>query len=804
MNLPAPDLDSRRFADLVAEARARIPRFTPEWTNLNDSDPGMTLVQLHAWLTETILHQLNRVPDLNYVKFLDLLGITPMPAHAARTELAFTLDKLEKPGDPLTVDVPVRTKVAVDDPELTTEVVFETGRSLRALNAHVGALLAHSGEPERPHALVTRHEAGTVWLHSFHPFDPALVEPDGPGAPLPPPLHLGLLLRPWAKPPLHDYAEDRLPAGPLDLYVDAVEVHDTTPSGAVENGPLSTRCQGTAAEPAPVRRIVWQVYTGGLEGAGTFPDAQDSSGWTTLAVSHDDTLGLARSGHLILELPAGATPLDPALIPEPWWDAFGHPRPPRTEAELIAMLQDADAPDILPGLADFWQRMGVPEDDVAAFEACGESVEKTVEKIESLPDGQELHPDNLSFADWTAVSPEFAVGLPQLDGALRPLYWLRARVTARYGADEPRPAALRGFHLNTAPATQAATRLDDGLGRSTGRPAQTFALPRAPVLVDPATGEPDLDLTVGDEKWERRADFFRSGPDDPHYLLDPGAGTIALGDGERGRIPVAGLQVTASRYRTGGGDVGNVPAGTITKVKGRIHHVKAVANLRAAHDGSNAEPLEHVRLRAPHDLRIRDRAVTAEDFADLAVRTPGVALHRAYAVARRAPESPGGQLVERDGAVTVVVLPRTDDPAPQPTSAQLRAVCRWLDPRRLITTELHIAGPRYVDVERIAARITVAGGHDLATVAEAGYAALLTYFHPVRGGDDGAGWPFGEDVYHGAVYDVLLGVDGVRRVTGLTIDIAGETGAPPDVTPIPDGHLPRLTRDHIDMVTGYE
>ena len=75
MALPAPKLDSRTFDELVREARARIPRFTPEWTNLNDSDPGMTLVKLHAWLTETILFQLNGVPELHYVKFLDLLGI---------------------------------------------------------------------------------------------------------------------------------------------------------------------------------------------------------------------------------------------------------------------------------------------------------------------------------------------------------------------------------------------------------------------------------------------------------------------------------------------------------------------------------------------------------------------------------------------------------------------------------------------------------------------------------------------------------------------------------------------------------
>ena len=85
MPLQAPNLDSRTFDQLVKEAKERIPRYTQEWTNFNDADPGMTIVKLQAWLTETLLHELNRVPDLNYVKFLNLLNIQPSPARAATT-----------------------------------------------------------------------------------------------------------------------------------------------------------------------------------------------------------------------------------------------------------------------------------------------------------------------------------------------------------------------------------------------------------------------------------------------------------------------------------------------------------------------------------------------------------------------------------------------------------------------------------------------------------------------------------------------------------------------------------------------
>ncbi len=74
MPLPQPNLDDRTFDDLVAEARAMIPRLAPGWTNYNPSDPGITLIELFAWLTEMMLYRLNRVPDEHYEVFLELIG----------------------------------------------------------------------------------------------------------------------------------------------------------------------------------------------------------------------------------------------------------------------------------------------------------------------------------------------------------------------------------------------------------------------------------------------------------------------------------------------------------------------------------------------------------------------------------------------------------------------------------------------------------------------------------------------------------------------------------------------------------
>ena len=90
MSLPTPTLDDRRFQDIVDEAKRRIPRHCPEWTDHNVSDPGIALVELFAWMTEMLLYRVNQVPDRLYAKFLELMGITLYSAAPARTrELSF-------------------------------------------------------------------------------------------------------------------------------------------------------------------------------------------------------------------------------------------------------------------------------------------------------------------------------------------------------------------------------------------------------------------------------------------------------------------------------------------------------------------------------------------------------------------------------------------------------------------------------------------------------------------------------------------------------------------------------------------
>ncbi|HEX8080029.1 MAG TPA: putative baseplate assembly protein [Jatrophihabitans sp.] len=107
MPLPAPNLDDRSFQDIVDEAKRLIPRFCPEWTNHNLSDPGVALIELFAWMSEMVLFRLNQVPERLYVHFLNLVGIEPFPPSVAHADLTFWLSApLDQP-----IAVPQGTQV---------------------------------------------------------------------------------------------------------------------------------------------------------------------------------------------------------------------------------------------------------------------------------------------------------------------------------------------------------------------------------------------------------------------------------------------------------------------------------------------------------------------------------------------------------------------------------------------------------------------------------------------------------------------------------------------------------------------
>ncbi|MFE0690791.1 putative baseplate assembly protein [Streptomyces xiamenensis] len=125
-SLPSPNLDDRRFQGLVDEAKRLVQQRCPEWSDHNVSDPGVTLIEAFATMVDQLVYRLNRVPDKNYLTFLDLIGVRLYPPTAARVPVTFTLSAPQ----PEPVRIRAGTEVATVRGETEEAVVFTTVREL--------------------------------------------------------------------------------------------------------------------------------------------------------------------------------------------------------------------------------------------------------------------------------------------------------------------------------------------------------------------------------------------------------------------------------------------------------------------------------------------------------------------------------------------------------------------------------------------------------------------------------------------------------------------------------------------------
>jgi len=123
MPIRPPALDDRSYQDLVEELLARIPAHTPEWTHPRPGDPGRTLIELFAWLTDTLLYRANLIPERQRLAFLRLLGVPMRSAMPAQG-----LVKVQIDDDTMTQAVVIQGRAAIEKP-----VTFETRTELTVL-----------------------------------------------------------------------------------------------------------------------------------------------------------------------------------------------------------------------------------------------------------------------------------------------------------------------------------------------------------------------------------------------------------------------------------------------------------------------------------------------------------------------------------------------------------------------------------------------------------------------------------------------------------------------------------------------
>jgi predicted phage baseplate assembly protein len=223
--------------------------------------------------------------------------------------------------------------------------------------------------------------------------------------------------------------------------------------------------------------------------------------------------------------------------------------------------------------------------------------------------------------------------------------------------------------------------------------------------------------------------------------------------------PPGRSNLRAALYRTGGGTAGNRPAGYLAQLRTPVPYVDRVTNPEPAAGGAAAEPLDQVRVRGPRTLRHRGRAVTLADLEDLALEaSPEVALARAV--------PPAG--LDEAGRVRVLIVPRGGRGRPVPSLELLDRVRAFLGERIPATVELEVLGPEWVEVAVTVEVAPVAPGA-AGEVQAALSTGLAGFLHPLTGGADGAGWPFGRRPWRSDLYALAEAVPGVDHVRLLEV-----------------------------------
>ena len=676
-----PDLDDRTWQDLVDELRALIPQYAPAWTDHNPSDIGITLIELFAWLAESLIYRLNQVPDKNYVAFLNLLGITRDPAIPAHTYLTFTSGT----GPVL---APAGTQASVPAAAGDAPVVFETDEDVRVLPVSLRSALLIG-----PYAA-----AGTT--SQYVDVTGSLVGP------------------PAARLPLI------LPVG------QDVQICLGFDQASAEEISLGFRPYLAGPDPGQIT-VSWLFSQAGAE-----PLA-----WPAIPGAVDGTQSLLHDGTIQLSVPAT-------------WAGQRPSTNPATPAD--------------PG--------------------------------------------------WTTVTAAAGSG-PVTDKR----FWIGLRIVNNAGSQLA--IGIDRILFNAASASTALTvRTPEVLGESTGQPFLTFALANRPLYRVPGGSAPysHLVVQVGTEAgpdpagWQEWA-LVDEMPDGAGtcYRLNPVTGEIIFGDHDErsgrgfGSIPPAGTRIRALTYRyVAAGAAGNVAAGQITGLvtapAGAIlTGITRVTNLGPGMEGSDEEPIEATLRRAPEDLKVRNRAVTAGDYEFLGQEARNDILISSCLTPRaQTANGPGippawqqgdpwayAGIIRAPGTVNLVIVPDQGPlvARPESTRLQLSEVQAYLDDRRDVTAHLQVLGPRYLpviaQVNFVIWQQAIDAGANPDAIEEDIRGKVVSFLHPTYGGIRGTGWQLGQAVFTANLFQVITLPADLGYVSDLQVR--------PD---IPVYHFPPLNR----------
>ncbi|MGO4543392.1 putative baseplate assembly protein [Paenibacillus sp. 2TAB23] len=719
--LPRLPLDDRTYAEIVQQARRLIPKRVPEWTDENAHDPGITFIELFAWLTEMQRYFIGRVPDRNKHRFLDLLGIAPADASSAQAIVRFS--NVNK-----AVTLPRGSKLMAEDQ------MFETEASISLVPLALERIVTRT-EREANDVTATNDHANVA----FYAF--------GKDAKAASKLYLS-------------FDRELEPQEQITINVKLLEagfdmLKDAEQEFVVNRSAIS-----------PSARLSWKAYC--------WDESSGSAGWMPVEMIEDETLHLTLSGRITFAIKSQmrSVTVHPASEQARYWicatvEEAGYEMPPRIR-QLMLHTVAVQQKDTLSEIVDFVVD-GEPNEEIHmdSYLAVFGQIRVQVKDADGAwrywqetPSFENLPPMDRPPSVFTLVRHE------TLDS-----------VTVKFsdglsGAIPPPGQTVRVI------ASDAKFDLYRQVGRSNGLPEQTFELYSLSCKKRDAlrlqVGVPEPQGAYRWQDWTRVDEFDRSKPEDRHFIYDPAKRLIHFGNGEKGAIPEASIDtnIVLIACELGGGDRGNVKPHLITEWVNEAQkalHIKA-DNPGFAAGGAEAETLQLTLQRAQAELKHTFRAVTNEDYETLARATPGVAVARVHAIPLFKPGLADYPRETAPGQISVVVVPFGLTDTPTPSAGFLQTVKRHLDTRRLVTTEVHVIPPVYI---KVTVNAVVVVEPQFVDEGQRLVEHLKKLLRPLDGEHGIKGWTFGRSVYKGDIYSALSLGSGVVYVQDLWIDAEG-------------------------------
>jgi hypothetical protein len=734
MPLVLPNLDDRRWADLVEEGRALIPVYGLQWTDHNAHDPGITLMELLAWIAEMDIYELNQISDRHRRKFLELIGVIPQPPRPAWTVISVAVADGAPP-----LPLPSGLEFAGND-LAGVETRFHILEPMTVVAGGVAGIQSKDA--------TGFHDLSVAWRRG-DPVQPFSASPI-PGAEF----YLAL--------------KSALPADiPVRLYFAFADghsgwherqrlEHEVYERQQVCNPPRENPCQNTAAvapkaSAKPARPQSYSVSTVWEFLATTAAGNQ----WVALDPGKsqvvDQTRAFTLDGYVTFTVPSAMAQQSVGAVPAPWFylrcrfTSGAYDAPP-----LLGSItfNGVVAEQAVPTGTAFTIARGA----VVTYASSGppKPGDITTLQLQLDPDSKIV---SLQFGGGKAGDPEFFV---------------------------------RAYQAPTPTGTGALSFEAILLGVGDGTPEQQFTLGELSAQQS-AFQLYTLEQALWRE-WSLVEDFDSSTWADFSYLLNPTSGGVSFGTGEESNVPMGSFPIFA-QYRSTRADSGNLPARIVTRLADSPHNrallydpaalpdgwtkvqkqIASVINPQAATGGAPAETVAHAAGRAVNLVQTTGRAVTLADYESLAKQTPGTRIARVTAYANLHPDFP---CFEAPGMIAVIILPYLPNGHPTPSFALKQAVAQYLQRRRVIGSRVVVSGPTYLEVA-VNATVQAAAKVSKTALQQRIVNALNQFLDPLVGGPDGTGWPFGRDVYHTEIMQVINRVTGVDHIVSLSLMAGG-------------------------------